>query len=114
MTAPDMAKLGELMLNDGRWGDTQVVSAEWVTQSTRTQVSASGVADRYGYQWWVTEADGHPAFAAVGVGGQLIEVVPELDLVVVVSSIQQPGNAEGDALIEMVSQVVAPLLRDPR
>lgn len=114
MTAPDMAALGELMLNDGRWGHTQVVSAEWVTESTRAQVRANEVTDRYGYQWWVTESDGHPAFAAVGVGGQLIEVVPALDLVVVVSSIQQPGNAEGDALIAMVSHVVAPLLRDPR
>jgi CubicO group peptidase (beta-lactamase class C family) len=114
MTAPDMAKLGELMLNDGRWGDTQIVSAEWVTESTRPQVPASGVTDRYGYQWWATEADGHPAFAAVGVGGQLIEVVPELDLVVVVSSIHEPGNAEGGALIEVVSHVVAPPLRDSR
>jgi CubicO group peptidase (beta-lactamase class C family) len=114
MTARDMTKLGELMLNDGRWGDTQVVSAEWVAESTRPQVSASGVTDQYGYQWWVTQADGHPAFAAVGLGGQLIEVVPELDLVVVVSSLQEPGNAEGNALIAMVSHVVAPTLRDPR
>lgn len=51
----------------------------------------------------MTEAGGHPAFAAVGLGGQLIEVVPESDLVVVVSSVQEPGNAEGSALIAIVS-----------
>ena len=41
---------------------------------------------RYGYQWWITTADGHHAFAASGYGAQLIEVVPELDLVVVVAA----------------------------
>lgn len=46
------------------------------------------------------------------VGGQLIEVVPTLDLVVVVSSFQEAGNAEGDALTQMVSYAVAPTLRN--
>lgn len=61
----------------------------------------------------MTEAGGHPAFAAVGLGGQLIEVIPELDLVVVVSSVQEAGNAEGSVLIAIVSYAVAPAFRSP-
>lgn len=36
----------------------------------------------YGYHWWVAEANGHPAYTALGYGGQMIYVVPDLDLVV--------------------------------
>jgi CubicO group peptidase (beta-lactamase class C family) len=110
LSARDMAKLGQLMLDDGRWQGAQIVSAEWVRTSTRPQVPAGGAAEHYGYQWWVTEADGHPAYAAVGRYGQLVEVVPPLDLVVVVSSVAAPGNA-GDSMVSMVSYVVAPAFR---
>jgi len=40
----------------------------------------------YGYQWWVTSSGEQPAFAAIGYGGQIIEVVPDLRLVVVAST----------------------------
>jgi CubicO group peptidase (beta-lactamase class C family) len=40
----------------------------------------------YGDQWWVTKATGHDSFRALGVGGQLIQVIPDLDLVVVITS----------------------------
>jgi hypothetical protein len=44
----------------------------------------SRVGTRYGYQWWLPDAGDHAAFAAIGWGGQLVEVVPDLRLVVVV------------------------------
>ena len=40
----------------------------------------------YGYQWWVTNGHGHDSFRAMGFGGQVIQVIPELDLVVVITS----------------------------
>ena len=62
----------------------------------------------YGYQWWVGAADGHEAFAAFGYAGQLVEVVPDLKLVVVVSS--SDGNASFDAnsFAKAVSHQIAP------
>jgi CubicO group peptidase (beta-lactamase class C family) len=36
----------------------------------------------YGYQWWVTSDHGHPSFLAHGLGGQFVQVIPDLDLVV--------------------------------
>jgi CubicO group peptidase (beta-lactamase class C family) len=114
LTARDMAKLGQLWLNDGDWNGTQLVSAQWVTESTQPHVEtgSSAVADQYGYHWWVTEVDGQPAFAAAGVGGQLVAVVPALDLVVVVSSIADVGNAQAEDLMMMVSYVIVPTLRN--
>ena len=40
----------------------------------------------YGYQWWVTTETGHDSFRAMGFAGQLIQVIPDLDLVVVITS----------------------------
>lgn len=83
LRARDMAKFGFLYLNQGRWEDRQIISREWVHESTQDQIT--DVYDRYsyGYQWYLTMVGGEPAFLASGFGGQIIGVVPSLDLVVV-------------------------------
>jgi CubicO group peptidase (beta-lactamase class C family) len=81
MLPHDMAKIGYLYLNAGRWGEQQVVPAKWVSASTRAHIDAT-LQDGYGYQWWVAEN----AYMALGYGGQYIIVVPEQDLVVVFTS----------------------------
>jgi CubicO group peptidase (beta-lactamase class C family) len=115
ISAPDMAKIGQLMLAGGRWDEKQIVPAQWVTESTRAHASTGGYGvggDDYGYHWWVTTADGHNAFAAAGFGGQLIEVVPDLDLVVVISCTIPEGNVHLDASTfrGLVNAVVAPAI----
>jgi CubicO group peptidase (beta-lactamase class C family) len=63
----------------------------------------------YGYQWWTTTAAGHRAFAAPGFGGQLVEVVPDLQLVVVVrSDVGDNPGAPPEDYVGMVDTVVAP------
>ena len=47
---------------------------------------SDNATEGYGYQWWVTTAGGHAAYAAEGYGGQLIEVVPDRRLVAVFST----------------------------
>jgi CubicO group peptidase (beta-lactamase class C family) len=81
----DLAKIGTLILNRGRWKDTQIVPAAWIEAATRHHVDTS-VPDYsgYGYQWWLGSVAGHPTFVAAGYGGQRIYVTPDLDLVVVV------------------------------
>lgn len=88
----DMAKLGLLYLRGGRWGDRQVVPADWVARSTSLQVARRRGEHEigYGYLWWILEPD--PAgdgrrhiYAAAGFMGQYIFVVPEHDMVVVVT-----------------------------
>lgn len=91
----DLAKIGSLYLNDGRWRDREVVPAAWVSESTRRHqalprtmsVSAFGTHG-YSYQWWHTcyrTATGTlESHTAAGNGQQRIYVIPELDLVVTV------------------------------
>jgi len=86
ITPPDMARLGYLYLRNGVWADTELISAEYVEQSTIVQSAGDPTGGTpYGYQWWVTDASGYDAFFALGYGGQYIYVVPALDLVVAVA-----------------------------
>ncbi len=88
----DMAKFGLLYLNRGRWGERQIVPESWVRQSTARQLErrsgSHGVG--YGYLWWIEEPDPNGTgkldiYAAKGFRGQYIFVVPEHDMVVVVT-----------------------------
>lgn len=83
LTARDMAKFGYLYLNKGKWEDQQLVSENWVKTSTDEHVKDVYGRYSYGYQWYITLVAGHPSFLASGFGGQIIGVVPSLDLVVV-------------------------------
>ena len=63
LTARDMARFGLLCVNRGKWGDEQIISEDWIEQSTTTQFDNTNRAD-YGYQWWVRTfgSAGYPAF----------------------------------------------------
>jgi CubicO group peptidase (beta-lactamase class C family) len=99
----DLAKFGYLYLNQGRWDGRQVVPAGYVAASTRQHSTPPPdfPAEGYGYQWWVTSQAGHPSFLAVGYGGQFIQVVPDLDLVVVITSdVNQPRTNNPRSLVD--------------
>ncbi len=90
----DMAKLGLLYLRDGRWEDQQVVPADWVATSLSRHVSFDPPRERsvgYGYWWWVLPPDPDGAgsqdiYGAFGFRGQYIFLVPEHDMVAVVTA----------------------------
>jgi hypothetical protein len=108
-----MARIGQLFLDGGRWGDEQVVPAEWVAEATRTQVD-TGREEDYGYGWWVSGPDEPIAtFAAEGDGEQRILVVPAVDVVVVATG----GGYDWDAVLDPVGAAVIdewrPLPPDP-
>ena len=94
MKPRDMAKIGYLYLNNGIWEGKQIVSPEWIEMSTKKQVSMKSGQNEYpyGYLWWVALYEGHPLFIAVGSGGQYIEVIPDLDLVIVTTSDSRSGR----------------------
>jgi CubicO group peptidase (beta-lactamase class C family) len=85
----DMAKIGQLVLTGGRWNDRQLVSKAWIETSTSLKLKATDGLS-YGYLWWLgrARANGHEIHwvGALGRGGQSIRIVPELDLVVVVTA----------------------------
>jgi CubicO group peptidase (beta-lactamase class C family) len=82
----DMAKIGQLVLQQGKWNGDQLISADWIAQSTR-QHTGYLTGGQYGYLWWIMQVDFKGRIVNVhfadGNGGQYIFVVPELDLVAV-------------------------------
>jgi CubicO group peptidase (beta-lactamase class C family) len=85
----DMAKIGQLVLAGGRCNGQQVVSKAWIDASMTPRLEAtSGFS--YGFLWWLRRSpfNGREVHwtAALGRGGQSIRIVPELDLVVVVTA----------------------------
>ncbi len=85
----DMAKIGQLVLAGGRWSGRQIVSKAWIETSTTVKLTATD-DESYGYLWWLgrIRLNGRDVawVAAQGRGGQSIRIVPELDLVVVVTA----------------------------
>jgi CubicO group peptidase (beta-lactamase class C family) len=85
MTARDMARFGYLYLNKGQWDGKRIIDESWVIESTRDHVRRSDNFG-FGYHWVVSRRGGQLAFNADGWGGQIICVIPSLDMVVVLKS----------------------------
>ena len=109
LTPRDMAKIGLLYLNKGRWQGKQIIPEDWV-EATFEPYLESSFTPGYGYQWWIMrfESPGESMWVptALGNGGQRIFVVRPLDMVVVVTAGHYNESevplSGGDILIEYV------------
>jgi CubicO group peptidase (beta-lactamase class C family) len=117
----DMAKIGYLFLNEGRWQGKQIVSADWVKESTSNQVPAGQMpaaarADGYGYQWWLSSFDHEgqsiASYSARGRGGQFILVAPSLQLVAVFTS--PPENELTFQPLDLMQRYILPAVMDKK
>ena len=109
LTSPDLVKLGELYLNGGRWQGRQIVSQEWVAQSTTPQLTeAQQTEGQYGYFWWLFDDpdSGVTGFLAAGSWYQRIIVVPSRRVVLVVTADDEEIGEDS------LGPVVEPLLFD--
>ena len=113
MRPRDLAKLGQLVLGRGRWGERQLVPAEWLDQSFTPHAHAEEGID-YGYQWWLgrLSENGQPWIAGFGNGGQRVVVVSELSLVIVImaGNYNQPDQSE--IPLAVMRKFVLPALKD--
>jgi CubicO group peptidase (beta-lactamase class C family) len=90
----DMAKIGQLILQGGRWNGQQIVPAEWIAKATSEFMSVAHTGykgyEGYGLHWWLktfnVEGQTIEAVHADGLAGQAIIIFPTLNLVVVVTS----------------------------
>lgn len=84
----DIAKFGQLYLQQGKWHDKQVIPAEWIAQATSKQVAngsnpGSDWEQGYGFQFWRCR---HGAYRGDGKDGQFCVVLPEQDAVIVMTA----------------------------
>ena len=78
ITPRELARFGQLYLNNGQWNGRQIVPAEWVQASLAPKRRID-----YGFYWWIDRIDGYSLLQAIGYGGQWICLLPDLDLLVV-------------------------------
>jgi CubicO group peptidase (beta-lactamase class C family) len=113
LTARDMAKIGQMVLDGGKWHGTQIVSSDWIGKSTALHMDVDGPED-YGYLWWRTRAPFEDktieGVFASGWGSQFIFVVPEYRLVVVTTG----GNEDNSmhfAPFKMFPDYILPAMK---
>lgn len=118
----DMAKIGLLVLFDGKWKDQQLVPKTWIDESTQPHVAESIYYD-YGYQWWHRSKENvawwkegkaripteHDKFIALGYGGQYIVIIRDLNMVIVTTASDYADGRTARSKIPMVIEEIVPL-----
>ncbi len=110
----DIAKLGQLYLQKGKWNDKQIIPESWVAEATRKQVPndpgshvkmGNDWRQGYGFQFWQCQ---HGAFRGDGAGGQFIVVMPDKDAVIAMTA----GNANMQAELDAIWDNILPQFQD--
>ncbi len=117
LTGRDLAKLGQLFLNKGYWGDQQILSSEWVEISTARHTTTTERRlgyPGYGYLWWRHDFPVGDTvvrgFQAQGSGGQFLFVFPKLDAVAVFTSRNFGRRRQINPITIMKKEIVPMLL----
>ncbi|HCC34875.1 MAG TPA: serine hydrolase, partial [Ruminococcaceae bacterium] len=106
LTAMDMAKIGQLYLNGGKWNGWQIVSTEWIDESLKEHSRWETMNLPYGYLWWVGIGNG---YAAMGDGGNVIYVNPNKEIVVSIASLFKPTAKDR---IEFIMEYIEPMFEN--
>ena len=104
----EMAKLGQVYANDGKWKGNQVISKEWIEKSIEPAHVVNSEYS-YGYQWWINDIEtannSYASYSAIGFGGQYIIIVKELNLVAVFTG----GNFQTESkVMDIMSDFILP------
>lgn len=102
LTPEDMAKIGQLHLDGGRWLGKQLVSAAWIAESTKEHSRWDKLL--YGYLWWIIDDQAH-SFAALGDGGNVIYVNNKNNMVIAIASLLVPDARD---CIELIKTTIEP------
>jgi CubicO group peptidase (beta-lactamase class C family) len=111
----DLVKIGCMVLKGGKWNGRQIVSINWINESTQAHINAEG--HDYGYQWWrgktVKKNQIYEAFWAAGAGGQYMFLLPELDLIAVFTSKHKDNPGGGRRVFSMLTNYILPAVTAP-
>ncbi|OBR96138.1 MULTISPECIES: serine hydrolase [Clostridium] len=89
LTTTDMAKVGQLYLDKGIWKGKQIISSDWINESTKEHSICKQWKLSYGYLWWIIDDKEH-AYAAMGDGGNVIYVNTKKKMIVAIASLFIP------------------------
>ncbi|TDK41409.1 serine hydrolase domain-containing protein [Antarcticimicrobium luteum] len=110
-TTRDFARFGQMVLQDGAFGGTQVVPADWIAASTAPSAPTAPGKTRYGFQWWIPVDYHEGEFFARGVYGQFIYIDRPAGVVIVATGADRRFRDEGafEQNLEMFRRIVQTL-----
>ena len=106
----DLAKIGQLYLDDGVWRGTRVLAPGWAREATQRHVDhiapTNANSPGYGYQWWRYDRRGTEVWAGNGFGGQFLIILPQHRIVAVANSWNVFGTPATGILGPMIDAVL--------
>lgn len=110
----DIAKLGQLYIQNGKWNGEQIIPENWIEESTKSHVYTKTLTFEkqpeedigFGYSWWVSQSDKDMYFS-FGKNGQYLFVIPEIKTVVVITSNEKP---ESESYRYLVNDYIFPAI----
>ena len=79
----DLAKFGQLYLNEGAWEGKRLISQEWVDLSQTTQINVPQFTSNYSLHWWVADNTSSKVYFGQGYGGQALMLIPDKNIVII-------------------------------
>lgn len=107
-SARDWARIGQLYLNNGSWGNEQILPVEWV-EFVQLEPKDPEAQDTYGGQFWLNSTQPNSpedAYYMNGFNGQRVMIVPSKELVVVRLGVTYTGGFDFDGLLNKIIEVV--------
>jgi CubicO group peptidase (beta-lactamase class C family) len=110
MSARSLLAFGELYRNGGKTADgRQIVPADWISQSWQQRTNSRFSGDEYGYGWFTRQIGGEQVHFAWGYGGQMLYIVPSLDLTVVMTS-EESGSSARNGYRDLLHGLLADII----
>lgn len=108
LSPTDMAKIGQLYLDGGRWNGKQIVSKKWIDESTKEHSRWEKFKLSYGYLWWIGDEKKN-VYAAMGDGGNIIYVNTKKQMVVSIASLFMVNAKDR---IEFIKEYIEPVFEN--
>lgn len=113
MRPRDMIKIGQLMMDVGRYNGESLVSSDWIIRSVQPVTGRISGVENYGYLWFMRMSGDYHMYYAFGNGGQYILILPELDSVITVTTRNETSESTRNyrrQLFTAIDREIIPLL----
>lgn len=96
----------ECTLNKGKWNGQQIVSSEWIYESTEEKSNWNDL--KYGLLWWIIDKEEH-SFAALGDGDNVIYINPKENMVIIIASYFKPRVKDR---MKLIKEYIEPMWKE--
>lgn len=96
----------ECTLNKGKWNGQQIVSSEWIYESTEEKSNWNDL--KYGLLWWIIDKEEH-SFAVLGDGGNVIYINPKENMVIIIASYFKPRVKDR---MKLIKEYIEPMWKE--